>query len=137
MKEAIRIETDIADMDLEMVYDYLSNESYWARGRTRSEVRRSMENSLCFGLFHGEMQIGFARVVTDFVVFSWLMDFFILEEFRGQGYGKELLAHIMSLPELNVVNGMGLRTSDAHNFYKEFGFSDIPDAGSWMYKNNI
>ncbi|MGB5371667.1 MAG: GNAT family N-acetyltransferase [Flavobacteriaceae bacterium] len=74
-----------------------------------------MENSICFGLFDGKnRQLAFARVVTDYVVFAWLMDFFVVEDFRGQGSGKKLLQYIVEMPELQHINGIGLRTNDAH-----------------------
>ena len=116
--------------------NYLSNEAYWAKGREQAAVIRSMENSICFGLFNGKnQQLAFARVVTDYVVFAWLMDFFVIDALRGQGLGKKLLRYIVEMPELQNVNGIGLRTNDAHGFYEAFGFIRIKQPETWMIRN--
>ena len=116
-----------------MIHQYLSK-AYWAKGRSLDAVRNSMENSLCFGLFERDKQIGFARVVTDGEVFAWLMDVFVLDEYQGQGLGKMLMEHILNSPDLDGTKGMGMRTRDAHCFYEKLGFGDIPDPESWMFK---
>ena len=85
------ISTDGARLDLSVIHDFLNNESYWAAGRSLETIRRSIENSLSFGLYKGERQIGFARVVTDYATFGWLADVFILEGFRGEGLGQWLM----------------------------------------------
>lgn len=93
-----------------------------------------MDNSLCFGLFHKNRQVGFGRVATDYVVFAWLMDLFIDPEYRGQGLGKRLIKEIVEHPEIQGVNGIGLRTEDAHELYKKFGFDQVPKPVTWMFR---
>ena len=129
------ISTDIESMDVDFVHNYLSNTSYWAKGRSREHVLKSMENSICFGLFTDSgKQIGFARLVTDYVVFAWIMDLFIDASYKGRGLGKKLVNHIVELPYLQHVNGIGLRTEDAHGLYEKFGFQKIADAENWMLR---
>jgi len=136
--EEVFISNDSSGIDVEFVHRYLSEEAYWSKGRSKKEVKTSIENSLCFGLFlkNGNKQIGFARVATDYVVFAWIMDVFIDNDFRGLGYGKILVDSIVNHPKLENVNGFGLRTSDAHRLYHQFDFTEIPDPETWMYKNN-
>ena len=133
MKE-FRISTDIREMDVDLVHDYLSKQSYWAKGRGKEEVIKSMENSICFAVFNGNAQIGFARLVTDYVVFAWLMDVFVIDEFKNKGVGRFLMDYIMNLPEIKEVNGFGLRTKDAHGFYMKYGFHQISEPETWMQK---
>ncbi|MEI6948480.1 GNAT family N-acetyltransferase [Paraflavisolibacter sp. H34] len=120
------ISNDKTLLDIDLVWDYLSNRSYWARGRSRETVERSIANSLCFGLYDEQKrQVGFARVATDYAVFAWLMDVFILEDYRGQGLGKLLMQEIFSHPELQEVKRWGLGTLDAHGLYQQFGFRPL------------
>jgi len=133
MKE-FRISTDIREMDVDLVHDYLSKQSYWAKGRGKEEVIKSMENSICFAVFDGNAQIGFARLVTDYVVFAWLMDVFVINEYKNKGVGRFLMDYIMNLPEIKEVNGFGLRTKDAHGFYMKYGFHQISEPETWMQK---
>ena len=121
-------------MDKIFIHDYLSNKSYWAGGRSMELVKKSMDNSLCFGVFKGDRQIGFGRVVSDFVVFAWLMDLFIDPEYRGQGLSRLLIKAIIEHPDLQIVNALGLRTEDAHELYKKFGFDHIPKPDTWMMR---
>ena len=121
-------------MDLDFVHNYLCNESYWASGRSRELVQRSIENSLCFAVFKGDQQIGFGRVATDYVVFAWLMDLFIDPEFRGLGLGRLLIQNIVEHPDIKQVNGIGLRTEDAHRLYRKFGFEKIKRPETWMLR---
>lgn len=138
MEQALEITTDKSRVDLDFVHNYLAQQSYWAKGRSLEEVKLSINNSLCFSVFHksSNAQIGFARVVTDYVVFAWIMDVFIAEECKGKGYGKMLVNHILNHPELKNVNGFGLRTNDAHGLYQQFGFNGIPEPNTWMFKKN-
>ncbi len=133
MKE-LRISTDIREMDIALIHNYLSKQSYWAKGRGKEEVMKSMENAICFAVFDGKEQIGFARLVTDYVVFAWLMDVFVIDEYKSKGVGRFLMDHIMNLPELQEVNGFGLRTKDAHDFYRKYGFHQISEPEIWMQK---
>lgn len=134
MSTQFTVSTDLKNMDLNFIYNYLSRESYWASGRSLERVTKSMANSMCFGLFDGQKQIGFGRVATDYVVFAWLMDVFIDPGYRGRGLGRFLISSILEHPDLQEVNGMGLRTEDAHDLYNGFGFGPIPDPNSWMFK---
>lgn len=132
------ISTDRSKMDIPYIHRYLSNKSYWAKGRTLDRVKKSLKNSVCFGVFNRDgKQLGFARIVTDYVVFAWLMDIFIDETLRGQGVGKLLMDYIVNYPNLMDVNGMGLRTKDAHSLYEKFGFEKIDDLEDWMLRKNI
>ena len=98
-------------------------------------VRRSIQNSLCFGLYLQEgKQVGFARVVTDYAVFAWLMDVFILEEYRKKGLGKMLMKYIMEFPALQGLRRWGLGTEDAHGLYKQFGFTPLEKPQNIMEK---
>ena len=134
MEAKYYISTDEAELDLEFVHSYLSEQSYWAKGRSMDLVKRSIDHSLCFGLYENGKQIGFGRVATDHVVFAWLMDLFIDPAYRGQGLGAMLVEHIVNHPSLSEVNGIGLRTDDAHELYARFGFGPIPNTNTWMFR---
>ncbi|MGB5555020.1 MAG: GNAT family N-acetyltransferase [Flavobacteriaceae bacterium] len=122
-------------MDIPFIHNYLSEKSYWAKGRSLYLVEKSIENSLCFGLFNADdKQIGFARIATDYVVFAWLMDVFVAESYRGKGAGKVLLDFIFKHPDIQRVNGIGLRTNDAHALYAKYGFKEMPNPETWMFK---
>ena len=123
------ISTDKSLLDIKLIHNFLSTKSYWAQGRSYEIVKRSIEQSLCFGVYidikqkqqlHLE-QVGFARVVTDYSTFAWLCDVFIIESHRGQGIGKWLLEYITSnYPDLQGLQRFVLVTRDAHNLYKQF-----------------
>jgi len=131
------ISTDKDKMNMNFIHEYLSNQSYWAKGRSLELVKKSILNSMCFGVFtKDDIQIGFARIATDYVVFAWIMDVFIDENYKKQGVGKVLIDYIVNHDELKGVNGIGLRTQDAHEFYRRFGFDNIPNPESWMLKKN-
>ena len=131
------ISTDKSKLDVEMIQDFLTNRSYWAKGRPVETIRKSIEHSLCFGLYNREgKQLGFGRVVTDFAVFAWILDVFILEEYRGKGLGKMLMEYIMVHPELQGLKRLGLGTHDAHGLYEKFGFKPLEKPETWMEKVN-
>src|SRR5215831_15425437 len=94
------ISTDRARLDLDLIHNYLSHESYWATGRSREVVVRSIENSLPFGIYQGSRQAGFARIVTDYATFAWVADVFVLPEHRGRGLSKWLMEVIIGHPQL-------------------------------------
>lgn len=120
------ISTDKSKLNLDLISDFLMSKSYWAKDRTRHVIERSIENSFCFGVYSNSGdQIGFARVVTDFAVFAWLMDIFILEDYRGNGIGQKLMDQILTHPDLKSVQRWGLGTKDAHELYKKFGFRSL------------
>ena len=123
MENTFYISTNKSQLDVEIIFDYLSNHSYWAKGRSRETIEKSIDNSLCFGVYDDEnKQVGFARVVSDLAVFAWLMDVFILPAFQGHGLGKLLMAEIMTHKDLQEVKKWGLGTKDAHGLYEKFGF---------------
>ena len=126
------ISTERARLDYDVLCDFLSRSSYWARGRTRDVIRRSIEHLLPFGLYRDGRQIGFARVVTDYTTFAWLADVFVLAEFRGQGLAKWLMEVITTHPELQGLRRWVLATRDAHELYRRFGFAELAQPGRWM-----
>ena len=130
------ISTEKSKLNVEAIHDYLSNKSYWAKGRSIESVKKSIENSICFGLYDTEEKLlGFARVVTDKVVFSYLMDFFIFEEYQGHGLGTKLVKHIIEHPDLQVRLWF-LATANAHKLYEKFGFSNLDDPDRYMFKRD-
>jgi GNAT superfamily N-acetyltransferase len=116
------ISTDPALLDLRLVHDFLANRSYWAAGRPMEVVRRSLDCSLCFGLYERDRQVGLARVVTDRATFAWVCDVFVLEEFRGRGLSKWLIESVLSHPDLQGLPRLLLATKDAHGLYRRYGF---------------
>ena len=119
-------------LDLNVIHDFLSRSSYWAVGRSRDLVARSIEHSLPFGLYLDDRLIGFARVVTDYATFAWLADVFVLEEFRGQGLSKWLVEVILNHPALSSLRRWVLATRDAHDLYRRFGFTELEQPTAWM-----
>ncbi len=118
------ISTDEQRLDLDVVHGYLSR-SYWAAGIPREVVERSIRGSLCFGLYEGERQVGFARVITDEATFAYLGDVFVLEEHRGRGLGKWLVEVIASEPAFQGLRRFLLATRDAHGLYAKLGFTPL------------
>lgn len=114
-----------------MIHSFLTN-SYWAEGISKEIIRRSIEGSLCFGVFENDRQVGFARMITDKATFAYLADVFIIEEYRGLGLSKWLMEVIMSHPGLQGLRRMMLATKDAHELYKKFGFTSLTNADRWM-----
>jgi GNAT superfamily N-acetyltransferase len=135
-REDYGISTEKALLNVELIHDYLSNSSYWAVGRSIETVRRSIEHSLCFGIYKGDEQVGFARVVTDYATFAWMADVFILESFRGLGLGKWLVEVMLSHPELQGFRRWTLATKDAHGLYTQFGFTELKRPERWMERRD-
>lgn len=131
-----RISTDRERLDLDVIYDYLSLQSYWAKGRSRETIRRSIENSVAFGLYKGAELVGFARVITDYATFAWLADVFVLDGERGHGLGKWLVEVILSHPELQKFRRWVLATKDAHGLYRPFGFEELKRPERWMERHD-
>jgi GNAT superfamily N-acetyltransferase len=130
------ISTDKSRLDLETIHDYLSNTSYWAKGRSRETISRSIENSVAFGIYRGREQVGFARIITDYATFAWVADVFVLENARGQGLGKWLMEVILSHPELQGFRRWVLATKDAHELYRKFGFEELKRPERWMERHD-
>jgi GNAT superfamily N-acetyltransferase len=129
----MEISTDRSRIDRDLVHRFLSEESYWARSRTREENERIIDASLCFGAYDEDgRQIGHARVVTDTVSFAFLADVFVVAEARGRGVGKALLAAVVAHPAVRDVRRLALRTADAHGFYEGFGFEPLADVQTWL-----
>lgn len=129
------ISTDPARLDVALIHDYLSRRSYWAEGRPLDVVQRSIEHSLCFGVYEGQQQVGFARVVTDYATFAWLCDVFILEPHRGRGLGKALIACVVAHPALRNLRLFILATRDAHELYRRYGgFEELAAPHKWMVR---
>jgi GNAT superfamily N-acetyltransferase len=129
------ISNDKTLLDVPLIHDFLSNRSYWGKGRTLETVETSITHSLCFGVFNKEnQQVGFARVVTDYVLVAWLMDLFILEDYRGQGLSKLLMTAVMGHPDLQNMRRWGLGTADAHSLYEQFGFTPLSKPEAMMEK---
>jgi GNAT superfamily N-acetyltransferase len=121
------ISTDKNRIDVAMIHDFLANESYWARGIPLEVMKKSIENSLCFGVYHQGRQAGFARVVTDYATTAYVGDVFIIESYRGRGLGKRLVKTIMCQPELEGLRLWFLGTRDAHDLYKKYGFKKVAE----------
>lgn len=120
----MEISKDKSRLDISMIHEFLT-ETYWAKGRTKDEVETSIEHCLCFGVYIENKQIGFARIVTDYVVFAYLMDVFILPQYRGKGYSKQLMKAINEEPLLKSCKIWMLKTSDAHKLYNQFGYTEL------------
>jgi GNAT superfamily N-acetyltransferase len=118
------ITTDQSRLDVDAIHAYLVR-SYWAKGIPRDTLVRGIAGSLCFGVFQGKRQIGFARAISDFATYAYLSDVFILEEFQGQGLGKWLMECVMSHPNLQGLRRWGLATRDAHGLYRQYGFQQL------------
>jgi GNAT superfamily N-acetyltransferase len=118
------ITTDPSDVDIDAVHAFLTN-AYWARGIPRDVMERAVAGSLPFSLFHGERQIGFARVITDRATYAYLADVYVLEEYRGQGLGTWLIEVVVAHPDLQGLRRLSLVTRDAHSLYRKFGFAEL------------
>jgi GNAT superfamily N-acetyltransferase len=128
-RDGYTISTDKARLDIPIIHAFLSERSYWAEGRTRASVEQSIANSLCFGVYESDQQVGFARVVTDYTLFAWVCDVFILEDYRGRGLGKWLIETLCAHPSLATIRRIYLATYDAHELYRRYGgFEALPRA---------
>lgn len=121
----LRIGTDFADVDLDVVHGFLSRDAYWCRGITRERVERAARHSLCFSALLDGAQVGFARVVTDRATFGYLADVFVLPAHRGQGISQAMMASILAHPELQELRRFLLATSDAHGLYAKYDFQPL------------
>jgi GNAT superfamily N-acetyltransferase len=121
---AYEISTDPARLDVDAIHAFLT-QSYWSPGIPRATVARAIANSLCFGVFWQGQQVGFARMVTDKTTFAYLCDVYVLEEHRGHGVSKQLMAHVMQHPDLQGLRRMMLATRDAHGLYTQYGFTAL------------
>ena len=129
------ISTDQTKLDLDMICNFLQS-AYWANQRSRKTVLKSLEHSLCFGLYHHEQQIGMVRVISDFATFAYLCDVFVIKDYRGRGLGKYLMQTVLEYPELTGLRRVLLATKDAHGLYSQFGFDTLVAPNRWMEKFN-
>jgi N-acetylglutamate synthase-like GNAT family acetyltransferase len=135
-KGSLFITTDKQKMDIDYIHRFLAKDSYWAENIPIEIVKKSIEGSMCFGVFESEKQIGFARVVTDKATFGYLADVFIDELYRGCGLSKWLMEIIMAHPELQGFRSWMLGTKDAHGLYAQFGFRTLDEPQRIMRKSN-
>lgn len=131
-----QIATDKGMLDLGFIHDYMVNASYWGRERSMEQTKRTVEHSYCFGMYtQANEQIGFARVVTDFVFFGNIMDVFIAPQYHGMGLGKALIAYVLEDKKLKDLQTFTLKTKDAHTFYEPYGFTRIGDSALYMARD--
>ena len=124
MQKKINISTDKQLLNVPFIQNFLKD-IYWTAGRTIEDVQKTIDNSVCFGIYLNDVQIGFGRVITDYVVFAYMMDVFIAEEHRGKGYSSILISATMEEPSLKDVKIWRLATRDAHFLYEKFGFKEL------------
>ena len=115
-----------------MIVAYLQNEAYWAKGRTRQVIERSIQHSENFGVYQGETQVGYGRVISDYATFAWVADVFVLPEHRSRGLSKWLMEIIIAHPQLQGFRRWVLSTRDAHGLYERFGFMPLHRPERWM-----
>lgn len=130
-KDNFKVSTDAERLDIDGIHSFLTR-SYWARGIPKDLVRRAIENSLGFGLFDADKQIGFARVITDYARFAYILDVFVLEEYRGRGLGIWLMQCVMDYLASFGLFKIMLGTNDAQDFYRRFGFTEISNPKNCM-----
>lgn len=126
------ISTDKSLIDFDAVYNYLDKESYWSKDIPAERLKRAIENSLCFGIYKGGKQAGFARVVTDKATFAYICDVFVLADHRRLGLSKWLMQTIVQHQDLQGLRRWSLATADAHKLYSQFGFTPISKPEGWM-----
>ena len=127
----LEISTDRSRLDVDFIHHYLSEESYWAQGRSRETVQTTIDHSLCFGAYENGRQIAFARVITDYAVFGYLADVFVARASRGRGVSKKLMEGILAHPDVKDLQLVLLRTEDAQGLYAQFGFVPLQNP-SWV-----
>lgn len=132
-KDEYTISTDPSRLDVGAIVDMLMR-AYWAQGRTPERIEKSIANSLVFGIYEGNRQIGLARVVSDYATFAWLCDVYIQEDHRGKGLGKWLMETVHAHPDLHGLRRWILATKDAHGLYQQFGWTPLTNPERWMLK---
>ena len=132
LSDSLRIDTDREALDLELIHSFLVEVSYWARERTPEQTQTAIEHSICFGVYDGERQVAFARVVSDRATFAYLGDVFVIAEYQGRGIGKMLMEAIVAHPELQGLRRWVLATRDAHTLYEKYGFTPLKHPERWM-----
>ena len=130
-RDGFTVSTDPSRLDLDAIHAFLVT-AYWCEGIPRETVARALANSLGFGLYEGQRQIGLARVVTDRATFAYLCDVYVLPELRGRGLGSWLMECVLAHPDLQGLRRFSLVTRDAHELYRPFGFTEIKNPGRHM-----
>ena len=132
-KDGLLISDEKMMLQPEYIHDYLSNKSYWAADIPLETVKKSIDGSVCFGIYDANLQIGFARVVTDKATFGYLADVFVDENYRGRGLSKWLMEVVLNYPDLQGLRRWMLGTRDAHELYKKFGFEELENPQRIMH----
>lgn len=135
-RDNLKISTDTNLLDVTLIHGYLSGQSYWAEGIPLSTVERSIRHSMCFGVYRGDAQVGFARVITDQATYAYLADVFILPAERGKGLSKWLMQVIVEHPDLQGLRRFVLATKDAHGLYAQFGFTEYAQPDRLMCRHD-
>lgn len=131
-KDNFEISDASSRLDFDVIQAFLRDDSYWAQNRTPEQTRTAIEHSLCFGVYDGPRQIGFARVVSDHATFAYIGDVFIIDEYRGRGLSKWLMQVIVEYPTLQGLRRWVLATRDAHGLYEQFEFAELRHPERWM-----
>ena len=125
-QSSFHVSTDKNKLNIDLIFNFLNKEAYWTKNRSRNTIEKSIENSLCFGVYDNENnQVGFARIITDYAVYAYILDLFMVSSHRKQGLGKLLISQMLSNPDLIMVKKWALATRDAHDLYRKFGFSNV------------
>ena len=135
LKNKFLISTDKSKLDILMIHNFLKS-FYWAENISKAIVEKSIKNSLCFGVYEGNKQVGFAKVISDYATSALLRDVFILEFYRGKGLGKWLIKYILEYPDLQNVQKWLLGTKDAHELYRRYGFQNLTEPETMMVSLN-
>ena len=135
VKNRFSISTNKSKLDISMIHNFL-NSSYWAENISKATIEKSIKYSLCFGVYEGNKQVGFAKVISDYATSALLRDVFILEFYRGKGLGKWLIKYILEYPDLQNVQKWLLGTKDAHGLYRRYGFQNLTEPETIMVRLN-
>jgi len=131
-EDGLEVDDDPARFDLDVTFDLVVNQAYWATERTRDFVAQTIAASWSFGVYDGDRQLGFARVVTDRLTFAWVCDVVVDEPLRGRGIGHFLMQTVTEAVSSTIVGWQVLRTRDAHSLYRDLGWTDLVEADRWM-----
>jgi N-acetylglutamate synthase-like GNAT family acetyltransferase len=131
IKDDYTIDTDQSKLNIPFIHSFL-HRSYWAKGIAFDVVEKSVSNSLCFGVYNKDQQVGFAQVITDRAIFGYLVNVFIIEEYRGRGLSKWLMECVLNHPDIRDIKSIMLATKDAHGLYAKYGFGPLPDPDKFM-----
>ena len=137
MREIYSVSTDKSLLDISMIHEFLSTKAYWCLDIPKALVIKSIEQSMCFGVYAGGSQVGFARIITDYATMAYLCDVFVIESHRGLGLSKLLVHTIMDHPDLQGLRRWMLVTRDAHGLYRNFGWNEVADASRYMEIRSI